>query len=112
MNRACRLARKWSGGVLPNPIADSELPKWTLDETTVVRSPLARLVRVAAVDSDLLSAGLSLTPPSPPTCGCRCAFGDSADVFHLRPSASTERMANRWVLAIRDRPSSAASPGP
>ena len=28
MHRACRLARKWSGGVLPNPIADTELPTW------------------------------------------------------------------------------------
>ncbi|HEV2360777.1 MAG TPA: hypothetical protein VGS21_03645, partial [Acidimicrobiales bacterium] len=26
LNRACRLARKWSGGALPNPVADTELP--------------------------------------------------------------------------------------
>ncbi len=39
LNRACKLARKWSGGALPNPIADSELPKWSLAETTVVRAP-------------------------------------------------------------------------
>ena len=30
MHRACRLARKWSGGALPNPIADTELPTWAL----------------------------------------------------------------------------------
>jgi integrase len=57
MNRACRLARKWSGGVLPNPIADSELPKWTLDETTVVRSP--ELSEVQA----LLAAAIELEDP-------------------------------------------------
>jgi integrase len=40
MNRACRLARKWSGGVLPNPVAESELPPWSLREKgDAVRSP-------------------------------------------------------------------------
>ena len=34
MHRACRLARKWSGNVLPNPIADTELPAWAMDERT------------------------------------------------------------------------------
>jgi integrase len=28
LHRACRLARKWSGNTLPNPIADTELPSW------------------------------------------------------------------------------------
>lgn len=39
LNRACRLARKWSGNVLPNPVADSELPSWALDARSDVRSP-------------------------------------------------------------------------
>jgi integrase len=40
MNRACRLARKWSGGVLPNPVAESELPPWGLHERRdAVRAP-------------------------------------------------------------------------
>jgi integrase len=39
MHRACRLARKWSRGTLPNPIADTELPTWALDEHTEVRAP-------------------------------------------------------------------------
>jgi hypothetical protein len=33
------LTCKWSGDELPNPIADSELPKWTLPERSVARSP-------------------------------------------------------------------------
>ncbi len=33
LHRACRLARRWSGNVLPNPLADTELPTWTLDES-------------------------------------------------------------------------------
>jgi integrase len=45
MHRACRLARKWSGGVLPNPIADTELPIWALDEQGEVRAPTVEEVR-------------------------------------------------------------------
>jgi integrase len=45
MHRACRLARKWSGGVLPNPIADTELPTWALDEQGEVRAPTVEEVR-------------------------------------------------------------------
>jgi integrase len=40
INRACRLARKWSGGVLPNPVAETELPAWGLHESAEpVRAP-------------------------------------------------------------------------
>jgi integrase len=40
LNRACRLARKWSGNVLPNPVADTELPSWGPSERPkAVRSP-------------------------------------------------------------------------
>ncbi len=52
LNRACRLARKWSGGVLPNAVADSELPSWSIDERGEVRAPdreeVVRLLRAAA----------------------------------------------------------------
>ena len=39
LNRACRLARKWSGGVLPNPVQDSELPNWSFADRGEVRAP-------------------------------------------------------------------------
>jgi integrase len=39
LNRSCRLARKWSGGVLPNPVHDAELPKWSFAERGEVRAP-------------------------------------------------------------------------
>ena len=40
MNRACKLARKWSGGTLPNPVAEAELPSWAMNERPdEVRSP-------------------------------------------------------------------------
>ena len=40
LHRSCRLARRWSGNILPNPIADSELPTWRLNEKRErVRAP-------------------------------------------------------------------------
>jgi integrase len=45
LHRACRLAKKWSGGGLPNPIADTELPSWSLDDKKHLRAPLAEEVR-------------------------------------------------------------------
>jgi integrase len=45
LHRACRLAKKWSGGALPNPIADTELPSWSLDDRTHVRAPSVEEIR-------------------------------------------------------------------
>ncbi len=54
MNRACRLARKWSGGVLPNPVADSELPNWSISDENPVRSPsLEEVQRLISASSQM-----------------------------------------------------------
>jgi integrase len=46
LHRACRLARKWSGNQLPNPVADTELPEWPFDRRgQPVRAPSAKEVR-------------------------------------------------------------------
>jgi len=45
LHRACRLAKKWSGGALPNPVADTELPSWSLEDKTHVRAPSVQEVR-------------------------------------------------------------------
>jgi integrase len=55
LHRSCRLARKWSGGLLPNPVADTDLPDWQLHEQTdQVRAPsleeVRALIRAAAVE--------------------------------------------------------------
>lgn len=56
IGRACRLAAKWSGGVLANPVADTELPTWPIDEQPdPVRAPDVVEVRAliaAAKDYD------------------------------------------------------------
>lgn len=48
LHGACRLARKWSGNVLPSPVADTELPDWSFEESAgPVRAPaLAEVVRM------------------------------------------------------------------
>jgi len=56
IGRACRLAAKWSGGTLTNPVADTELPSWPMsDRPEPVRAPevaeVQALIR-AAVDFD------------------------------------------------------------
>jgi integrase len=57
LNRACRLARKWSNSTLPNPIAESELPTWGIEEAPEpVRSPSTaevQLLLATARDLDL-----------------------------------------------------------
>ena len=46
LHRSCRLARKWSGNVLPNPVSDTEMPDWLLQEqTAAVRAPSTKEVR-------------------------------------------------------------------
>jgi len=56
LHRACRLARKWSANTLANPVADAELPKWSLAERgDPVRSPEldeVQKILAAAVDLD------------------------------------------------------------
>jgi integrase len=57
LHRSCRLAHKWSAGVLPNPIADADLPTWRLEEQRAeVRAPEPHEVQAlltAAVADDL-----------------------------------------------------------
>jgi integrase len=57
LHRACRLARKWSANLLPNPVADTEMPEWTLQEQPAEqRSPSVdevRLLLAAAGEDDV-----------------------------------------------------------
>lgn len=58
LHRACRLARRWSGNGLPNPISDTELPTWTLDERNgPVRAPsvkeVTKLLATADANEDI-----------------------------------------------------------
>lgn len=45
LHRACRLARKWSGNQLHNPVTDTEIPSWGLEDMPApVRAPTAEEV--------------------------------------------------------------------
>ncbi|WP_276942431.1 tyrosine-type recombinase/integrase [Ferrimicrobium acidiphilum] len=59
LGRACRLARKWSGGALPNPIADSELPSWSIGSHTPVRAPSLDEVHRLLVGAQSLDSRIS-----------------------------------------------------
>ena len=59
LGRACRLARKWSGGALPNPIADSELPSWSIESHTPVRAPSLDEVQRLLVGAQSLDPRIS-----------------------------------------------------
>jgi integrase len=53
LHRACRLARKWSGNFLPNPIADTELPDWALSEgAEPIRAPGVDEVRALLASAE------------------------------------------------------------
>jgi len=46
LHRACRLARKWSGNVLPNPVSGTEMPDWVFHEQAeAVRAPSTKEVQ-------------------------------------------------------------------
>ena len=55
LNRACRLARKWSGNTLPNPVQDTELPVWAIEDAAEpVRSPTIKEVRALLTEAEHL----------------------------------------------------------
>ncbi len=80
LNRACRLARKWSGNQLPNPIADTELPTWGLENTSdPVRAPTSQEVR------DLLLAAKNRTEQHPGHDNAPFATATDGGMHHGKP---------------------------
>ncbi len=75
LHRSCRLARKWSGNSLPNPVSDTDMPIWSKEEGPVhVRAPEPAEVRAllrAARAVDPRVAGLVRLVAAP-------AYPDSA----------------------------------
>jgi len=79
IGRACRLAAKWSGGVLANPVADTELPTWPLAERPdPVRSPevaeIQALLRAAKQYDDRFGAFLHVVAATGMRRGEACAL--------------------------------------
>jgi integrase len=79
LNRACRLARKWSANTLPNPIVDTELPVWPFGERgEPVRSPNLAEVRAilaaASAFDERFGAFLRLVAASGVRRGEACAL--------------------------------------
>jgi integrase len=61
LHRACRLAHKWSGGTLPNPAADADMPAWHLQE---------RRADVRAPELDEILALLAVAEANDPRLAC------------------------------------------
>jgi integrase len=78
LNRTCRLARRWSGGVLPNPVAETELPRWSMDADRVVRAPdaneVAALLRACADEDPRVAAFVRVVTATGVRRGEACAL--------------------------------------
>jgi integrase len=79
INRACRLARKWSANTLPNPIVDTELPVWPLGERgDPVRSPdlaeVRAILAAASASDDRFGAFVRLVAATGVRRGEACAL--------------------------------------
>jgi integrase len=90
LHRACRLARKWSGNVLANPITDTELPSWNLSEgSDDVRAPslaeVQAVLQAARHVDPRLTAFLRLVTATGVRRGEACALcWSDVDVKHRR----------------------------
>jgi integrase len=57
LHRACRLARKWSGNGLPNPVSGTEMPDWVFNEQReAVRAPTTEEVQALFTASKAFGA--------------------------------------------------------
>jgi integrase len=57
LHRACRLARKWSGNGLPNPVSGTEMPDWVFNEQpAAVRAPSIEEVQALFAASETFGA--------------------------------------------------------
>ncbi len=79
LHRACRLARKWSGNELPNPVADTELPLYKASERPEpVRAPsvdeVAAILRAASSLDPRYAVGLRIVAATGMRRGEVCAL--------------------------------------
>ena len=98
-HRACRLARKWSGGVLPNPIADTELPTWALDERDEVRAPSLEEVRTLIATADKLDPSFAAVLRLVAATGMRRGEVCALRWIDIDLSAGTVRISQSVVAA-------------
>jgi hypothetical protein len=103
LHRACRLAKKWSGGALPNPVADTELPSWSLEDKTHVRAPsveeVRRILELAESEDIRIAVALRVVAATGMRRGAVPAVADAASAQPL----------TGWTSVA---PNSAGQPGP
>lgn len=79
LHRACRLARKWSGNQLHNPVTDTEIPTWGLEDMPApVRAPsteeVLALINAAATLDNRYSVALRVVAATGMRRGEACAL--------------------------------------
>ncbi len=113
LNRTCRLARRWSGGVLPNPVAETELPSWSMDADRVVRAPeateVAALLRVCADEDPRVAAFIRVVTATGVRRGEACALRWSDVDFAARTITIDESIVASRGGAIVKGPKTRAS---
>jgi integrase len=113
LNRTCRLARRWSGGVLPNPVAETELPNWSMDADRVVRAPeateVAALLRACAEEDPRVAAFVRVVTATGVRRGEACALRWSDVDFEARTITIDESIVASRGGAIVKGPKTRAS---
>jgi len=113
LNRTCRLARRWSGGVLPNPVAETELPNWSMDADRVVRAPeateVAALLRACAEEDQRVAAFVRVVTATGVRRGEACALRWSDVDFEARTITIDESIVASRGGAIVKGPKTRAS---
>lgn len=114
LHRSCRLARKWSGGTLPNPAADADLPTWGLDERRPeVRAPgieeVHRLLATAAEDDPRFACFLRVLAATGMRRGEACAMRWSDLNFDLGAVRVDESVISARGGAVVKGPKTRAS---
>lgn len=113
LHRACRLARKWSGNQLPNPVSDTEMPDWPFEDRSAVRSPAVEEVRailVAAADYDRrVAAFIRLVTATGARRGEVCAVRWSGIAWQAKSVSIQEGIIARQGGAVVKAPKTRAS---
>ena len=113
LNRTCRLAGRWSGGVIANPVRETEFPSWSIDADRVVRAPdageAAALLRACANKDPRVAAFIRVVTATGVRRGEACALRWSDVDFENRTVTIDESIVAVCGGAIVKGPRTRAS---
>lgn len=106
LNRTCRLAKRWSGGGLPNPVAETELPSWPMDAECVGTAPeateVAALLRACADENPRVAVFVRAVTATRVRRGEACALRWSdVDLENRKVTIDESIVASRGGAIVR-----------